>query len=103
MEGDMTFTVKDLVMAASLLGPGLIAGVGFYVKIHSWNSAQRATNDAQTEAINKLNSGIDNLRGEMQDIDKDMRFKIGRLHDRVNVNESSAAEIKGWQQAHKDK
>ena len=101
--GDLTFTVKDLIIALSAVGPGVVAFVSFWVRLNRWQAEACARDKSQTEGIIDLGRQIQGLREEMQGIDKDQRFKIGRLHDRVNVNESAVAEIKGWQQAHKGK
>lgn len=98
---DITFSPHDLIMAATTLGPVIIGGVGFYVRIQRWHAEYKTSTKANADAIAQTLAQIQALRDELHDTDRDIRGKIGRLHDRVNLCESGLAEVKGWREAQK--
>ena len=98
---DITFTPRDLILAASTIGPVVISLVGFYVKLNQRHAEMRAVNKATSDALDQVSSSIQSLRDELNDTDRDIRGKIGHLHDRVNACESGLAEYRGWREAQK--
>jgi len=101
--GETTFNAHDLLMVLSTLGPMLIGGVTIYVKLQRWQAAACATDKSHADSLTQLSQQIQSLREELHGIDKDHRYKIGRLHDRVNANEAGLAEVKGWREGKKEK
>lgn len=103
MGNGVVFSVRDLLVIVAVLGPVAVAGVAFYAKLGRWQAISQTTDDTTAKMLNQLSIQIQSLREEMQSIDRDQRSKIGRLHDRVNVNEAGLAEVKGWREAQKGK
>jgi hypothetical protein len=96
---DFVLKGPEIALASSVLIPGVISIVGFYVKINAWQSAQATSNAVQTAAIKSLEVAITGLKEETATDSKETHSRIGRLHDRVSLNEAAVAELKGWREA----
>ena len=80
---DMTFTVKDLVVAASVLGPVIVSALGIYNKMKHQDA--------------KLCAMVDKLVTESRDI----RDRVTEGHNRLNPIESRMGQLEGWIEAQK--
>ena len=94
----VTFTLEGIDILFSVVGivaPVLIAGVGFYIRLHRWNTKSESRDEAQSTALEGLSEQFTSLRTEVHTLEKEVHGRIGKLHDRVNTNESAVAELRG--------
>tara|TARA_R110002012_G_scaffold167101_1_gene330535 strand:+ start:354 stop:659 length:306 start_codon:yes stop_codon:yes gene_type:complete len=98
---DMTFTVKDLIVAASVLGPVIVSALGIYNKMRHQDAKLCAMVDSLSAQLNVLSTRMDDLDDKLITESRDIRNRVTEGHNRLNPVESRLGQLEGWKDAMK--
>jgi hypothetical protein len=98
---DMTFTLKDLVVAASVLGPVIVSALGIYNKMRHQDAKLCAMVDSLSAQLNVLVARMDDLDDKLVTESRDIRNRVTEGHNRLNPIESRMGQLEGWIEAQK--
>jgi len=96
---DMTFTIKDLVIAASVLGPVVVSALGIYNKMRHQDAKLCSMVDSLTAQVITLGTRMDDLDDKLIHESRDIRNRVTEGHNRLNPIESRLGQLEGWKDA----
>ena len=96
---DMTFTVKDLIVAASVLGPVIVSALGIYNKMRQQDLKLCSMVDGLAGQVGILVTRMDDLDAKLTTESRDIRNRVTEGHNRLNPVESRLGQLEGWKDA----
>jgi len=98
---DMTFTVKDLVVAASVLGPVIAGALRIFGKMRQQDVKLCAMIEGLSNQAVILATRMDDLDAKLTEESRDIRNRVTEGHNRLNPIESRMGQLEGWIEAQK--
>lgn len=98
---DMTFTVKDLIVAASVLGPVIAGALRIFGKMRQQDVKLCTMIDGLSNQVGVLTTRTDDLDAKLITESRDIRNRVTEGHNRLNPIESRMGQLEGWVEAQK--
>ena len=98
---DMTFTVKDLIVAAGVLGPVIAGALRIFGKMRQQDVKLCTMIDALSNQVGVLTARTDDLDAKLITESRDIRNRVTEGHNRLNPIESRMGQLEGWIEAQK--
>ena len=96
---DMTFTLKDLILGASVLGPVIVSALGIYNKMKQQDAKLCSMVDSLSGQVGVLVTRMDDLDDRLVTESRDIRNRVTEGHNRLNPIESRLGQHEGWKDA----